>query len=122
MAKAGGGIHSNKVVAKPMRGGAPREGITAGYSGQIGTALGDHVTDRGAQTANRAAEPMKAASPYKSAMGNELATNVGKGGPGKGRTVYASGSQGHHGQATPAANKSTLPRDVHGFVGPERKS
>jgi hypothetical protein len=122
MAKAGGGIHSNKVVAKPMRGGAPREGITAGYAGQLGNALGDHVTDRGAQTANRAAEPMKTAAPYKSAMGNELATNVGKGGPGKGRTVYASGSQAHHGGATAAVAKPGLPKDVHGFVGPERKS
>jgi hypothetical protein len=116
---AGGGIHSNKVVAKPVRGGAAREGITAGYSGQIGTALGDHVTD--GRPANRAAEPMKTAAPYKSAMGNEVAAATVCG-PGGSRTVHRSGSQAHHGGATAAVAKPGLPKDVHGFVGPERKS
>jgi hypothetical protein len=124
MAKQAGnqGISSNKLARPGVRTGQSASGVTAGYSGQLGTSLGDHVTDRGAQTANRAAEPMRAAAPYKSALGNELATNVGKGGPGTGRTVYASGSQAAHGPATPAVAKPTLPKDVHGFVGPERKS
>jgi hypothetical protein len=113
---AGGGIHSNKAVSKPVRTGAAREGITAGYAGQLGTALGDHVTD--GRPANRAAEPMKAAAPYKSAMGNELATNVGKGGPGAGRQVHRSGSQAHHGAPTAAATKPGA--DILSHYGPER--
>jgi hypothetical protein len=122
MAKGNQGISSNKLAQPGVRTGAPRSGVNPNYVGQIGTSLGDHVTDRGGQPATRAAEPMKTSSPYKSALGNELATNIGKGGPGKGRTVYASGSQAHHGAATAAVAKPGLPRDVHGFVGPERKS
>jgi hypothetical protein len=117
---AGGGFNSNKTVSKPMRQGAPRSGVNPGYTGQIGSALGDHVTS--GRPANRAAEPMKAAAPYKSALGNEVAAATVCG-PGGSRTVHRSGSQGQHGQATAAANKPTsLPKDVHGFVGPERRS
>jgi hypothetical protein len=118
---AGGGIHSNKVVAKPTRTGQRASGVTAGYSGQLGSALGDHVTDRGAQPANRAAEPMKTAAPYKSPMGNEVAAATVCG-PGGSRQVHRSGSQAMHGSATSSVSKPTLPTDVHGFVGPERKS
>jgi hypothetical protein len=122
MAKSGNqGISSNKLVRPGVRTGAPREGITAGYSGQIGTALGDHVTERG-QPVRGAVEPMYGPAPYKSALGNELATNVGKGGPGAGRRVHRSGSQAVHGAPTGNVNKPGLPQDVLSHYGPERKS
>jgi hypothetical protein len=50
--------------------------------------------------------PEKNFQPVK--FGNELATNVGRGGPGTGRTLHGqSGSQGCHGQ--PAQGASGLP-------------
>jgi hypothetical protein len=122
MAKGNQGISSNKLVRPGVATGAPREGITSGYAGQIGNALGNHAMGQGGRTLKGGAAPMNTAAPYQSALGNEVAGNVGKGGPGKGRTVYASGSQARHGAATSAVSKPTLPKDVHGFVGPERKS
>jgi hypothetical protein len=38
---------------------------------------------------------------YPTKFGNELATNVGKGGPGAGRQVHRAGAQGLHGPAVP---------------------
>lgn len=50
-------------------------------------------------------EAKPATKPAAVPLGNEVAKNVGAGGPGKGRTVYASGSQGKHGEAV------NVPRD-----------
>jgi hypothetical protein len=86
--KSGGGINSKNVQHFG--------GVNPGYAGQIGTALGNKVMEKG-PTVDRAAVPMKAGGAVKVAMGNELAVNVGRGGPGKGRTVHCSGSQGQHG-------------------------
>jgi hypothetical protein len=36
-------------------------------------------------------------------FGNEVALNVGRGGPGKGREVFASGSQSTHGSTNPGS-------------------
>jgi hypothetical protein len=96
MAKAGGGIGSNKLVRPGVRTGAGREGIRPGHAGQIGTALGNHTTDgtvRGSPV-----EPMTlGAQPISAKLGNEVALNVGRGGPGAGRDVHRSGSQATHG-------------------------
>jgi hypothetical protein len=61
---------------------------------------GDHVTNKDS-TGYRGPKfhDGKSFQPVK--FGNEVALNVGKGGPGTGREVMASGSQGCHGQ--PAA-------------------
>lgn len=50
-------------------------------------------------------------------LGNDLATNVGKGGPGAGRTVYRSGSQAQ----TPPAREMPAGRDTLSEFGPERR-
>jgi len=121
MAKSGGGITSNKLVHPGVRTGAPREGINPGYAGQIGGALGNKVMNQG-KPVTGAAEPMYGVAPYKSALGNEVAGNVGKGGPGTGRTVHRSGSQAQHGAATGNVGKPSLPADILSHYGPERRS
>jgi hypothetical protein len=76
MAKlSGGGITSNKVVSKRE---ATRE------KPQVRAASPAGVDQQG----QKVADAVK--------FGNELATNVSGGGPGKGRTTMPSGSQGRH--------------------------
>src|SRR5262245_50244041 len=116
MAKGNQGISSNKLVTPGVRTGAPAQGVNPGYAGQLGGALGNRAMDR---PAPRAAEPMHTAAPYKSALGNEVALNVGRGGCGAGRTVHASGSQAQHGAATAAVSKPSLPADILSHYGPE---
>ena len=84
----GGGITSNKLVHVGVKGGSPRVNvISEGGADQLGQAMG----------AKRAVQPLvsgTAAAPVP--MGNAKATDVGGGGPGKGRVTLASGSQGKH--------------------------
>jgi hypothetical protein len=65
----------------------------------FGYAVGDKAAHKGGSTGykgERLHNPEKNFQPIK--FGNELATNVGKGGPGTGRTLYGqSGQQGCHG-------------------------
>jgi hypothetical protein len=85
----------------------------------IGNMQGDHITDRGrgtGYTGERLHNPERNFQPTK--FGNEIALNVGGGGPGKGRTVYASGSQGTTG-APAAGNPPAQGRDILGGYGPE---
>src|SRR6516225_5549113 len=97
----GGGYGSRPHVEKPVKTGTgPRSARPAGVS-QLGQMQGDHSTAHGGAPTgykgeklhhdNRTFQPVK--------FGNELATNVGKGGSGTGRTLYGqSGQQGCHGQ------------------------
>jgi hypothetical protein len=50
-------------------------------------------------------------------LGNQLSTNVGKGGPGTGRTVMRSGSQSQHGAAVQGSTPP--PRDILSEYGPD---
>jgi hypothetical protein len=111
-AKSGGGITSRNVVRPGVRTGSPATGYNPGRVGQIGAALGDH-----SEYGRVHGDPREAphtARPHAAEMrlGNEVATNVGKGGPGTGRTVYRTGQQGTHGKAvagTAPARKSIFP-------------
>jgi hypothetical protein len=83
-----GGIHSNKRVDVSMRtGGGVHAKSPAGVS-QIGSAV-----------APQSVEPVDAGRGFKPVpFGNEVAKNVGSGGPGTGRTLYGQGgTQGTHG-------------------------
>jgi hypothetical protein len=51
-------------------------------------------------------------------FGNQKALDVGKGGPGTGRTVYACGSQGMTGQPAPG-NAPSKTRDTLAEFGPD---
>lgn len=93
-AKSGGGITSNKLVRPSVRTGQSATGITPGYTAQLGTSQGNH-SEQG--TSKYRGEPMRTSKPLSVPLGNQVALNVGKGGPGTGRTVMASGSQATYG-------------------------
>jgi hypothetical protein len=96
--KAGGGINSNKLVRPSVRIGTPSAGKNPKAVGQIGSTLGNKATNQ-PKLLTKAVESIGAKAPAAASvpLGNEVATNVGKGGPGAGRTVYGSGSQCQHG-------------------------
>jgi len=100
-----GGIGSRVVTTKPIRFGESAREIRPKGVSQIGSSMGNHATDRG-RTFKGAIEPVRGnlkppGSPGTVPLGNEVATNVGRGGPGTGRTVYATGGQGMHGRPDP---------------------
>jgi hypothetical protein len=81
-------------------------------AGQIGTALGSHITNRddtGFRGAKLQGAYRPAGSPGSIPLGNRVALNVQGGGPGKGRDVMRTGSQGTHGQ--PASGNPPPQRD-----------
>jgi hypothetical protein len=90
-ARSGGGITGNKNVKIGVKGGSPKTNVVnpAGAT-QLGAMVVKNPVPLYAGQA-------KAAVP----MGNALATNVGKGGPGTGRTVYPSGTQSRTPPAIP---------------------
>ena len=105
----------NKNVRPGVRTGSPTANvISPAAAANIGVAKGDHITGKG--TVKRPAEPLvtgKIRQPV--ALGNAVALNVGKGGPGQGRVVHRSGSQ----SATPAPAAVPAGRDILGEFGPE---
>jgi hypothetical protein len=118
--KAGGGIASNKLVHPAVRTGAGARGINPGAAGQIGSALATHVGVGGGREVRGAVEPAGAPKPYSTQFGNAVALNVGRGGPGAGRTVHSSGSQGQHGPVERGEPRAGA-RDILGEFGPERR-
>ena len=84
---SGGGIQSNKLVRPNVRTGQPYKATSAAAASQLGqsTSFNKEQVERGGRAYTG------------SPLGNELALNVGKGGPGTGRTVHHCGSQGQHG-------------------------
>jgi hypothetical protein len=97
---SGGGHGSKNVVRKPVKTGAGAKAAHLGGVSQLGNKVGNHLTDK--SSTNYRGEPLFAGSGYNpSKYGNEVALNVGKGGCGTGRTIYASGSQGTQGSVNP---------------------
>ena len=88
--KAGGGINSKNVRNVSQRGGAPHANIISPASANQ---IGESVAFR--------KDNLPMGTMAKVPLGNALANNVGKGGPGAGRTVYRSGSQQGLKPATP---------------------
>jgi hypothetical protein len=83
----------------------------------FGQMQGSHVT-RGEESSYRG-EPLhnnRSFQPVK--FGNEVALNVGKGGPGTGREVMRSGGQGLHGAVGPG-NAPAKNRDILSDYGPD---
>ena len=96
----GGGYGSRPHVENSVKTGSGSHSTRPAGVSQIGYQAGDHTTSRPGSSgykgeklhgpAERNFQPVK--------FGNELATNIGKGGPGTGRTLYGqSGQQGQHG-------------------------
>lgn len=79
---SGGGEGMNKIVHKPVKGGAGPVGRNPANVGGIGVAKDP-----------KGLEPRFTAARPNVPLGNTLVNNIGSGGPGAGRTVYACGSQ-----------------------------
>jgi hypothetical protein len=115
---SGGGYGSRNVVDKPVRTGAGAKAAHVGGVSQLGNKVGDHITNKSG-TGYRG-DPLFAGPGYNPVKyGNELATNVGRGGPGKGREVMACGSQGQHGQV--AGTPRPQGRDILSQFGPDTR-
>lgn len=116
--KVGGGIRSNVNREVGVRNGAPRREMSPRGVSQIGSSLGNHATERPGEL-KRAVEPVVTGKRGISvALGNEVAKNVGAGGPGAGRTQYGkSGTQSVHG--APAGQPKPQGRDILNDFGPD---
>jgi hypothetical protein len=81
--------------------------------------MGDQIRPSGGHTGKNSAEPVFRGTMPKVMLGNAKALDVQGGGPGKGRTVMCSGSQGQHGPV--AGSPQPQGRDILGDYGPERR-
>jgi hypothetical protein len=99
-AKTGGGEGSRShVKITPVVGSASTRKTGQGVAGDGGKAIGNHVmgSANGGQV-KRNDPPLHNPAQAPSRMGNDLALNVGRGGPGAGRFNHGqSGSQGTYG-------------------------
>jgi hypothetical protein len=103
----GGGPRSKNVVEPRVRAGSGSHGTRPGGAASLGQAYGSHITNKD-DTGYRGPKFHSDQSFQPVPFGNEVALNVGKGGPGAGRTLYGqSGQQGCHGQ--PAQGAPGLP-------------
>jgi hypothetical protein len=106
---SGGGHGSKNVVRKPVKTGAGAKAAHLGGVSQLGNKVGDHITNKSG-TGYRG-DPLFAGPGYNpSKYGNEVALNVGAGGPGKGRETMPCGSQGQHGDV--AGSPRPAGRDI----------
>jgi hypothetical protein len=99
---SGGGSNSRVVKSVGVRAGKPTTNVISprGVS-EYGRAVGDKLSREGSHTGVKDASPVferKAAEPP---LGNAVSLNVGKGGPGTGRTTYPSGYQALRGDGGP---------------------
>lgn len=111
-----GGLGNNKVTRVTPRDGAPAREMRPKGVSQIGSSRGNHATNHG-KLLHKDVEPVRGKRMDSVPLGNEVARNVGKGGPGTGRTVFASGSQGQHG--APEGRGAVAGRDILSSFGPE---
>jgi len=105
--RPGGGIASRVNVSPQVRVGPGSRAARPGGVGQLGNIQGSHVTSH--DDSDYRGESLHSGPSFQPVpFGNQIATNVGKGGPGAGRTLHGqSGSQGCHGQ--PAQGAPGLP-------------
>src|SRR5713101_1831835 len=119
-AKSGGGANSKVVRQVGIKSGSANiKAISPAAAADIGIKKGNHASEGGGKTLQRPADPLIKATPKdRVPMGNAVATNVGKGGPGAGRTVHRSGSQGQHGPA--AGSAAPQGRDILSAFSPKK--
>jgi hypothetical protein len=100
-AKSGGGITMNKNVSPGIRTGSPNKATSPGAADQIGQTVAFKREQCDIGQAHNASQ-----------LGNAKALDVGKGGPGAGRTVMRSGSKSMYGPP----NRGESPRgEPRGF-------
>jgi hypothetical protein len=100
-AKPGGGIKSRVNVSPRIRTGQDRREINPRAVSQIGSALGNKATDHAGVLKGSVEEFVGPKKPISTPLGNQVALNVGCGGPGTGREVMRSGSQRAKGRGQP---------------------
>jgi hypothetical protein len=94
---SGGGITSNKLKSVGVRTGpASTNKIDPRGVSQLGYSTGSLMTGPGGFTSKNSAIPVHAGTAPQVELGNKVAGNVKGGGPGAGRVVMRSGSQGQH--------------------------
>jgi len=105
-AKSGGGITSNKVAhSRGVVTGTNAKGVSPQAAARIGMQV---ITSTGVA---------KVPGPISKPLGNELAKNVGAGGPGAGRTIYSTGTQSKQ----PVPGPMPAGRDILRDFGPDTK-
>jgi hypothetical protein len=104
--RSGGGITSNKLIRPGIKAGSPRTNL-----------IDPHGPDFLGQSTSFPKPPLMKGTAPQVELGNALATNVGAGGPGQGRTVMRGGSQGTHGPTTGSVQQG---RDILSEYGPEK--
>jgi len=109
--KSGGGIKSRVVSNKRESTRVAPRVLSANEAAvaDLGSMKGNHSENR---TLPYQARPLYNGQGFQPVpLGNAKATDVGAGGPGKGRTIYKSGTQGQHG---PVAGQPKQPgRDIN---------
>src|SRR5690348_8775334 len=87
---SGGGIGMNKNVQPSVKTGSGSRGTRPAGVQMLGTMQGDHVTTHGGSATGYRGERLHNDKNFQPVpFGNEVALNVGKGGCGTGRTIYA---------------------------------
>jgi hypothetical protein len=106
----GGGIASRVNVRPSVRTGSGSHSTNPGYVSQLGNKVGSHTRQGDTGYRGEAFHDGRDFQPVK--FGNELAMNVGKGGPGTGRDVSHCGSQGTHGAVASGSPRPNMQRDA----------
>jgi hypothetical protein len=118
MAKlTGGGIQSTVNRSVGVRAGKSTTNVVSPRgTSQLGAAQSGKMR-QGAHTAVNTSLSVFERKAAEQPLGNAVALNVGKGGPGTGRTTYPSGYQALHG--APVQGSTPKPRDILSEFGPE---
>ena len=105
-AKSGGGATMNKNVSPPVRTGSPSKASSPAAASQLGQSVAFKKDECDIGPAYHSGVK----------LGNEKALDIGKGGPGTGRTVMKSGSQNQWGPPNQGESPRSAPRgfDVRG--------
>jgi hypothetical protein len=105
----------NKVRNVGVRTGSPTaQKISPAAAANLGISKGTHSQSGDSR---RPPEPLVTGTMKQVPLGNAVAGNVGKGGPGAGRIVHRSGSQGQQGAV--AGSVAPQGRDILSGFGPE---
>ena len=87
------GIDSKNLTHRPVRTGVGAKGVNTKFVSRVGQSIGNKATEKRG-TSPYVRENVYGGGSFRPVpLGNSLVNNVGKGGPGAGRNVYASGSQ-----------------------------
>jgi hypothetical protein len=122
---SGGGIEGQKVRhdVKVRVGKNYKDNVSVGATSQIGSAMGSKLKSGSLGNSysgeNSALPLMKGRVPHPGpGLGNAVSLNVGKGGPGTGRTIYSCGTQ----MKTPAPTPMSGGKDILSSYGADYRS